>query len=262
MSTKPPVMAYRRVETAECGDDPMNLKIPELDFSATAQAPYQTIRDDIINGKLLPDEKLKIRDLRLRYNTGSSPLREALSKLTADGFVTRTENRGFRVAQADVAGYSDLLNARCWIESLALREAIASGGSNWEYGVLIAGYDLDKGYQLLDEDQGIPNPEFERLHKRYHVALISGCNNKVVQDICSQLYDHATRYRLLSHVRLDKSAHAARAGEHREITAAALAREVERSVELLCAHYRRTATLLSSDGAIGAKKRAVAEVKA
>jgi DNA-binding GntR family transcriptional regulator len=111
----------------------MNLKIPELDFSATAQAPYQNIRDDIINGKLLPDEKLKIRDLRLRYNTGSSPLREALSKLTADGFVTRTENRGFRVAQADVAGYSELLDARCWIESLALREAIVSGGSNWEY---------------------------------------------------------------------------------------------------------------------------------
>jgi GntR family carbon starvation induced transcriptional regulator len=157
--------------------------------------------------------------------------------------------------------YSELLDARCWIESLALREAIVSGGSNWEYGVLIAGHDLDKGYPLLDEDQGIPNPEFERLHKRYHVALISGWNNKVVQDICSQLYDHATRYRLLSHVRLDKSAHAARAAEHREITAAALAREVESSVQLLCAHYRRTATLLSSDGAVDAKKRPLAGVK-
>ena len=64
----------------------MNLKIPELDFSATAQAPYQTIRDDIINGKLLPDEKLKIRDLRLRYNTGSSPLREASYTLRAEKF--------------------------------------------------------------------------------------------------------------------------------------------------------------------------------
>ena len=62
-------------------------------------------------------------------------------------------------------------------------------------------------------------------------------------------------------VRLDKSAHAARGAEHREITAAALAREVERSVELLCAHYRPTATLLSSDGAVGAKKRALAGVK-
>jgi len=110
----------------------MKPEVPELEFSAsTAEAPYQNIRNDIITGKLLPDEKLKIRDLRLRYNTGSSPLREALSKLTADGFVTRTENRGFRVAQADVGGYADLLNARCWIESVALRESIGNGDSKW-----------------------------------------------------------------------------------------------------------------------------------
>jgi GntR family transcriptional regulator, carbon starvation induced regulator len=248
MSTKLAQMACRRGWNDGYGDCPMNLKIPELDFSSTAQAPYRNIRDDIINGMLLPDEKLKIRDLRLRYNIGSSPLREALSKLTADGFVTRTENRGFRVAHADVNGYSDLLNARCWIESVALRDAVASGDSNWEYGVLIAGYDLDKAYQLLDQDEGI-NPDFERLHKRYHMALIAGCNNKVVQDICSQLYDHATRYRLLSHVRLDKSEHDSRAAEHREITKAALAREADRSVELLSAHYRRTATLLGRDDA-------------
>ena len=225
----------------------MNLEIPEPDFSSTAQAPYRNIRDDIINGRLLPDEKLKIRDLRSRYSTGSSPLREALSKLTADGFVTRTENRGFRVAQADINGYSDLLNARCWIESVALRESIVNGGPNWEYGVLIAGYDLDKGFQLLEEDRRTPNPELEQLHKRYHMALISGCNNKVVQDICSQLYDHATRYRLLSDTRLNKTAYASRAAEHREITSAVLAREVERSVGLLCAHYRRTAEFLGSE---------------
>jgi GntR family carbon starvation induced transcriptional regulator len=228
----------------------MKPEIPDLDFSASiAQAPHRNIRDDIISGKLLPDEKLKIRDLRLRYNTGSSPLREALSKLTADGFVTRTENRGFRVAHADVGGYADLLNARCWIESVALRESIAKGNSSWEYGVLIAGYDLDKAFHLFNENTQIPDPELERLHKRYHMALISGCNNKVVLDIGSQLYDHATRYRLLSDAHLKKSTQNSRAAEHREITSAVLARDAERSVELLCAHYRRTAELLAPDGA-------------
>lgn len=244
-------------------------EIPELAFnSATAQAPYQCIRDDIISGKLLPDEKLKIRDLRLRYNTGSSPLREALSKLTADGFVTRAENCGFRVARADIDGYSDLLNARCWIESAALRESIAKGGSNWEYGVLIAGYDLDKGFQLFNDDRDIPNPELERLHKRYHMLLISGCSNKVVRDICSQLYDHATRYRLLADARLKKSSQKtsqnARAGEHREITSAVLGRDADRSVELLCAHYHRTAELLGPNSAVlhGPEKLAMSAMAA
>src|SRR5262245_55520412 len=99
--------------------------------STAAQAPYQRIRDDIITGLLRPDEKLKIRDLRVRYQTGSSPLREALSTLTADGLVTRTENRGFRVARADVDAYEDLVQARCWIEGIALRESIAQGTTKW-----------------------------------------------------------------------------------------------------------------------------------
>ena len=227
----------------------MKPEILELDFStSTNQVPYQNIRDDIINGKLLPGEKLKIRDLRLMYKTGSSPLREALSKLTADGFVTRTENRGFRVAQADIDGYADLLNARCWIESVALRESIAKWRlQHWEYGVLIAGYDLDKAFHLFEKNHHIFDPELERTHKRYHMALISGCGNKVVEEICSQLYDHATRYRLLSDAHIKKSAQISRAEEHREITGAVLARDGGRSVELLCAHYRRTAALLNSD---------------
>jgi DNA-binding GntR family transcriptional regulator len=217
---------------------------------SAVQVPYQRIRDDIIAGNLRPDEKLKIRDLRLRYQTGSSPLREALSKLTADGLVTRTENRGFRVARADIDTYADLVQARCWIESIALRESIAVGTTKWEYGVLIAGYDLDKAVHSLSDDRYIPNPEFERLHKRYHMALISGCNSRVIVDICSQLYDHATRYRLLADVKMFKNNGYTRGVEHQEITSAVLVRDTDRAVELLCAHYRRTASLLrSSDGA-------------
>jgi DNA-binding GntR family transcriptional regulator len=217
---------------------------------SAVQVPYQRLRNDIIAGTLRPDEKLKIRDLRLRYQTGSSPLREALSKLTADGLVTRTENRGFRVARADVDTYADLVQARCWIESIALRESIAVGTTKWEYGVLIAGYDLDKAVHSLSDNRYVPNPEFERLHKRYHMALLGGCNSRVTVGICSQLYDHATRYRLLADVKMFRNSGYTRGAEHRDITQAVLARDADRAVDLLCAHYRRTASLLrSSDGA-------------
>jgi GntR family transcriptional regulator, carbon starvation induced regulator len=210
----------------------------------SAQTPYQYIRDDIICGALRPGEKLKIHDLRLRYSAGSSPLREALSKLTADGFVTRTENRGFRVSQADVSACADLVQARCWIETIALRESIAKGSSSWEYGVLIASYDLDKCVHSLRARPYHPDQEFERFHKRYHMALISGCNSKVVQGICSQLYDHATRYRLLSDMRMSSNPRNTRAAEHRDIATAVLGRDADKAVELLCAHYRLTAAML------------------
>lgn len=209
--------------------------------------PYQRIRDDIIAGRLPPDGKLKIRELRVRYSSGSSPLREALSQLTADGLVTRTENRGFRVARADLDAYEDLVQARCWIEGVALRDSIARGTSKWEYGVVIAGYALEKAVHSFRSDRFDPNPEFETLHKRYHMALIAGCENRVIEDVCSQLYDHATRYRQLSNIATYMKGAYPRGSEHKQISEAVLARDADRAVALLCAHYQRTAALLRGE---------------
>lgn len=47
---------------------------------------YGQLREDIIQGKLVPDSKLKIEHLRKEYNVGATPLREALSRLSSDGF--------------------------------------------------------------------------------------------------------------------------------------------------------------------------------
>jgi GntR family carbon starvation induced transcriptional regulator len=207
-------------------------------------AAYQRIRDDIIAGLLRPDEKLKIRDLRQKYQAGSSPLREALSTLSADGLVTRTENRGFRVARADIAAYEDLVQARCWIESIALRESIARGTSRWEHEVVIAGYDLEKLLPSLRDDKFVPNAAFETQHKRYHMALIGACGNNVILQTCSQLFDHTTRYRHLADVKTYVSRGFTRGVEHKEISEAVLAREADRAVELICAHYRRTFEIL------------------
>jgi GntR family carbon starvation induced transcriptional regulator len=225
----------------------MKANVLESGADAAVQAPYERIRDDIIGGLLRPDEKLKIRDLRLRYQTGSSPLREALSKLTADRLVTRTENRGFRVARADLAAYEDLVQARCWIESIALRESIGRGNSGWEHGIVIAAYDLEKSVHSLSGDRFVPNPEFEVQHKRYHMALIDGCQNHVVKDMCAQLYDHATRYRHLSNVKTYMSGAYERGPEHKAITEAVLARDADSAVDLLCAHYRRTFEMLRAE---------------
>lgn len=208
---------------------------------------YQRIRDDIIGGRLRPDEKLKIRDLRERYQAGASPLREALSSLSADGLVTRTENRGFRVASADIEAYEDLVQARCWFESIALRESIERGTSQWEHAVLIAGYDLEKLLPSLRDDRFVPNAEFETQHKRYHMALIGACHNKTALRICSQLFDLTKRYRYLANVRTYVNEGFTRGVEHKEISEAVLARDADRAVDLLCAHYRRTFKILTDD---------------
>ena len=70
---------------------------------------YTAMRKDIIKGVLEPGLKLKIEDLSTRYNVGSSPIREALSLLTSDALVTRNDQRGFRVVEASINEFDELL---------------------------------------------------------------------------------------------------------------------------------------------------------
>jgi DNA-binding GntR family transcriptional regulator len=160
--------------------------------------------------------------------------------------VTLTENRGFRVARADADVYEDLVQARCWIESIALWESIAHGTSKWEHGAVIASYDLEISVHFLRGDRFAPNPEFEAQHERYHMALVGACSNRVIERTCSQLFDHATRYRRLSNVKIYRTGAYQRGEEHKAIGEAVLARDADRAAELLYAHYRRTFEMLRS----------------
>src|ERR1700694_1563026 len=69
---------------------------------------YGKIREDIVFGHLAPGEKLRIEDLRGRYGLGATPLREALSRLSAIGLVEASAQRGFRVARVSVEDLDDV----------------------------------------------------------------------------------------------------------------------------------------------------------
>jgi len=109
-----------------------------------AQAAYRALRVDIIRGERHPGEKLRIEKLKAIYNIGPSPLREALQMLVADDLVRTEGNRGFTVAELDFQEFEDLNIARTAIELAALRLSIKHGSSEWEAGIVAAGYLLEK----------------------------------------------------------------------------------------------------------------------
>ena len=73
---------------------------------------YGQLRADIIDGKLAPESKLKIEHLRTEYSVGATPLREALSRLSSDGFVITEGQRGFRVSPISPDDLDDVIGNR------------------------------------------------------------------------------------------------------------------------------------------------------
>jgi DNA-binding GntR family transcriptional regulator len=58
----------------------------------------QLLRADIVRGVFAPDQPLRMEALKARFDSGFSPIREALSRLLAEGLVVLEPNRGFRVS--------------------------------------------------------------------------------------------------------------------------------------------------------------------
>ncbi len=87
------------------------------------QAPsvYELIREDIISGRLNPNERLKVAELAERYETSTNPVREALQQLRGEGFVVMEPNRGARVMPIDENFVRDIIEIEVLIEPALTR---------------------------------------------------------------------------------------------------------------------------------------------
>lgn len=216
------------------------VQAPSGGSSMTAQL-FDRLRKDVLNGNLQPGQKLKIETLREHYEVGASPVREALSMLTAEGLVQRLDQRGFRVTDVSVSAFEELLRTRCWLEERALRESIASGSGGWEESVLLAHHRLTRTHRSGTASER-SSPDWEIAHKLFHVSLLSACRSQFLIGYCAQLYDLNIRYRNLA----GSVAYPSRnvAAEHQAICDAALARDGDLAVDLLVDHYTSTGNFL------------------
>lgn len=212
---------------------------PEATARSRTSDIFERIRQDIISGHHAPGAKLKIEALREQYESGATPIREALSLLAADGLVAREHQRGFRVAGISTSEFEELLAIRCFIEGRALSLAIEHGGEEWEDEVVIARHRLNGRTSWPAAGD---KSEWEHHHKKFHMALISACGSSTLLRLCDQLYDQNSRYRHVA--RLKGGARPTIYKEHDEIAEAVLARDSELAVRLLEAHYRTTGELL------------------
>ena len=86
-------------------------------FKTVGLNTYEVIKNDIICGILPPLKKLKLSELKIKYNTSVSTLREILSRLSGDGFVVSKEQKGFYVSPVCSPTRAELLTGKFFVRS-------------------------------------------------------------------------------------------------------------------------------------------------
>jgi len=203
-------------------------------------AAYVRIRGDILAGRLVPGEKLKIADLSAALEVSPGAIREALSRLVPEQLVVSRDQRGFVVAPLSIEDLEDLTYLRCEVETIALRRSVARGDDNWEAGVLAAAHRLRRAQMTFEADNSV-TPEWVERHEAFHKALVSACGSRRLIDLHVQLHQQSERYRgLTTQVESDRDV----AAEHQALVDAALERNADRLVDLTVDHFRETTTTI------------------
>lgn len=199
---------------------------------------YQQLRNDILEGEIEPQSKLSIAVLAERYGSSAAPVREALSRLAAEGLVTRRGQRGYWAAPISAAEFVEVSRLREMLEVDAFRQSIEAGDLDWEARIAGARHrelSVRSQTQLSDSDAAVLRT---RENRRFHMALISGCPSQWQLRFISTLYDQSERFRRLSLSNASVASAKPRVDEHEQIMQAAFKRDVKTACELLRLHIR------------------------
>ncbi|MEM1268095.1 MAG: GntR family transcriptional regulator [Pseudomonadota bacterium] len=155
------------------------------------------LRRDISFGALLPDEKLKIGDLRARYGGSNHSMRESLRLLSAEGLVAATAQRGFRVMSATQSDVLDIALVRGEIGKIALARSIAYGDVAWEGRVIAAHHALRRTEEAVSAAPDDLNAlEWDEACRAFAASLVEACESPRLIDLHRTVFDQSRRMRL------------------------------------------------------------------
>ncbi len=162
--------------------------------SATEVA--DSLRKEITSGRLAPGTALRQDDLATQLGVSRIPIREALSRLEAEGLIVIHPNRGAFVSELSAGEIEEIFELRLYFESQALRHAMPKHTPRTLRHLQNIQRELDTEdipEQWLELDEAFHDGLFapcERRHtlaqirslrvlvKRYYVSLLSPDSNR------------------------------------------------------------------------------------
>lgn len=202
---------------------------PSEQQNVTAKV-YLNIRENLIASNFLPGQKINISKICQDLNVGQGAVREALSRMMAEGFVEAEPNRGFVASEISLEGLKSLTEARLKLDEICIREAIELGGIDWEADVLAASHRAARRRAEAHKSEHAMK-EFLQAHAQFHTTFVSAVDNPWLKWIRSLLYAHTERYQLLCIPSVDSKPDLYTPGS--PFLDAVLARDADKAVEAM-----------------------------
>lgn len=172
----------------------MTTSIGRLIPSSLTTDAYKALKDAILNLELAPGTVLVEQQLASRLGVSKTPVREALARLMAEGFVETGPGRKMRVVGLTSTSIHDLYHVRLLLEPAAIGEIAAR----------IRDEDVDHLDELVDEArEALESGEvvaFVGANERFHKYPIELTGNQYLIGTFKHIFDHVRRVRAAIHL--------------------------------------------------------------
>lgn len=169
--------------------NPQPLPAPPL----RRQEAERRLRDAIVRGELAPGERLPEDELATWLGISRTPVREALSRLAANGLVELDANRGARVAPLEPARMLDLVQVSR--ELVLLAQRLAAERATDEEIAALRGFHAARVAAVAAGDR----EAVERAAIGFHSTILAASRNLELQRVYPAVFDRLERIFRLAH---------------------------------------------------------------
>lgn len=191
---------------------------------------YDELYDDITQRKLESGQNLTLNMLKERFNVSHTPIREALTRLAADGLVSYSANKGMKVMEFSEVEIREIFQFTAELEAAAIRlceQAFTLAPLTSELENIIR----EEAESLRDNNEELMDSSFGRFHSTFfkysgnRYLLEASYRMGARMELMSNIYTTVDRLQEI-HTR------------HTDIFRAIQNRDFERAIDLVRAHLQ------------------------
>ncbi|MDU2065429.1 MAG: GntR family transcriptional regulator [Sporomusaceae bacterium] len=192
---------------------------------------YEYLRNAILDGDLLPGERIVERTFAEQFGASRTPVREAIRKLEMENLLEYIPRKGVVIKGIDLKDIVEIYSIRQALETLAFKTAIPNLSED----------DLSNLQKIVKETEESSLADdvasvIKSLEKFDEIMMKAGKMPRL-QGFIVTLQESIRRFRKMNLV--DESRRKEAIGEHKEILEAVKNRDIEKTEQLVKAHIER-----------------------
>ncbi len=192
------------------------------------------LRDEILDGRLRPGERIHQQAVAERFGTSRLPVREALRQLQNEGLVVVLPNAGARVARLDASELDEVYLLRERLEPLLVQHSADAGVPEAQLATM-----RHETEWLEQIDPAGREAEWLAHDRSFHMASFAGASMPRLRSIVESLWNVAEQYRR-AYLGLRSGSLESTLLEHRLLLDAVERRDGDDAARVLEMHIRRT----------------------